>query len=311
MTFETASLHERNKAEGILISVITATWNLVEQNRSDSFLTAVQCVQDQTFRGIEHIIIDGDSRDGTQELIRKAITQAHQQAPSAIPIHYLTEPDSGLYDAMNKGVAAASGKYILFLNSDDTLAGIDVLRKLAELLEQNDPDFQYGTALEISADGKSIEHKRMNLASFLQRIPFCHNSMLVRKTLFESLNGHDLGYRVAADYDFVFRMLLSGAVGMRVNFPISAYSSRGVSANSNQLAEDYALTWQQHFSSLLPDDHITLEDTRDWFRIGQLPFRVCWAAYLVGRDNTILRNAAIHSFNITLRRRLQPWRRYN
>ncbi len=293
-----------------LISVITVTWNLLQHGRRETFLTAVGCVQRQSFRDIEHIVLDGASTDGTPTFIQELVNY-YRSASDSIPIRFQSISDNGLYDAMNKAVAMARGDYVIFLNSDDTLADYDLFEKLAKLIGQFPSDFYYGSTLELQQGGDVKEFARVNLRAFLQRMPFCHNSFLVRRSTFEQLGGHDTNYRVASDYDFVFRMLIAGCSGLDVGFPISSYSSRGVSADRLAVARDYAKVWEMFYQQRFPEDVWGKCDHLEWYRVGQLPIRLCVALIRTSDRKSIVRRAALHSLKIAIRRKLQPWRRWN
>lgn len=212
---------------------------------------------------------------------------------------------------MNKAVSLASGTYVLFLNSDDSLAGDTVLADLAALIGEARPDFVFGGTLQTLPDGSTREYARTNLYSFLQRMPFCHNSMLVRKDVFVALGGHDLSFRVASDYDFVFRMLQAGHTGLDAALPVSQYSDRGVSGDILGVAKDYARVWSRYFGVQTGQGAIDPDTCLNWYRTGQLPLSMCLAAYRDGKNNAVMRQAAIHSAKITLRRKLQPWRSWD
>lgn len=288
--------------------MVTVTRNLIEAGRRDLFRDALNCVQSQNCDGIEHVIFDGASDDGTVDLIREALSE---RAPGAHPVVVETAPDAGLYDAMNKAVALASGEYVLFLNSDDSLAGESVLADLAALIGPDRPDFLFGGTLATLPDGRTREFARTNLHAFLQRMPFCHNSMLVKKRVFQALGGHDLSFRVASDYDFVFRMLLAGHLGRDARMPISRYAGRGVSSDVLAVARDYARVWSRYFGELTGQGPLDPEICLGWYRRGQLPVRMCLAAYRNAGANQLLRGAALHSLKLTLRRQMQPWRRWD
>lgn len=291
-----------------LISVITVTRNLIEAGRRDLFGAVLDCVQAQTCDRVEHVIHDGMSDDGTVAMIREAIAA---QGPGGHPVVFETAPDQGLYDAMNKAVALATGDYVLFLNSDDSLAGDSVLADLARTVGEDQPDFVYGGTLATLPDGRTREFARTNLSAFLQRMPFCHNSMLVKRQVFQALGGHDLSFRVAADYDFVFRMLVAGHLGRDARLPISQYAGRGVSSDILAVAKDYATVWSRYFGELTGQSGLTPEHCLAWYRTGQLPVSICVAAYRGANGNGMLRKAALRSLGITLRRKMQPWRSWD
>ncbi|MDU9006292.1 glycosyltransferase [Sedimentitalea todarodis] len=295
-------------ANAPLLSVITVTRNLIEAGRRELFREAMDCVQAQSYGQVEHVIFDGLSDDGTVAMIDEA---RNRLSGAGHPIVFETAQDAGLYDAMNKAVALASGEYVLFLNSDDSLASETVLADLVAALGQDRPGFAFGGTLQTLADGSTREFARTNLKSFLQRMPFCHNSMLVRKQVFESLGGHDLSFRVASDYDFVFRMLQSGVTGRDARLPASKYADRGVSGDVLAVARDYARVWSRYFGALTGQGEIDPETCLDWYRTGQLPVSMCYAAYRSAGNNDLVRQAALHSLKITLRRKLQPWRHWD
>jgi len=293
-----------------LISIITVTRNLILQDRESSFRSAIHCVQRQSFRNIEHIVMDGASDDGTQNMIREIINK-YKKNDNYVQIRYRSEKDRGLYDAMNKAVNIARGKYILFLNSDDSLASFDVLAKIAALIKPLLPDFAYGTHIVLGEDGEKREMPNTNLAAFLQRMPFHHNSMVVQKTIFKKLDGHNLKYKVSADYDFVFRMLSNGFIGMDMQFPISVFKTGGISSNVVAVANDHAVFWKHFFSKLDAQSTWSHSDYVKWYQIGQIPLRACWFAFKKGKKIPLLRKAALHSAQITLRRKFQPWRTWD
>lgn len=293
-----------------LLSIITVTRNLIIQGRENTFHSALECVQNQSFRDIEHIILDGLSDDGTQKMIKKLV-EKYKNTNNSIKIRYKSEPDKGLYDAMNKGVHTAKGQYILFLNSDDTIASLNVLEKVANSIYSSFPDFVYGTYFVIDGGRKKREFTKTNLAAFLQRMPFHHNSLVVQKNIFEKLGGHDLSYHVSADYEFIFRLLTNGYSGKCLKFPISVFKSGGVSSNVLAVANDHARFWRQFFSDNGSHSNWSHSDYLQWYQIGQIPLRACWFAFKKGRTIPLLRKAAFHSAMITLRRRIQPWRTWN
>jgi glycosyltransferase involved in cell wall biosynthesis len=292
-----------------VVSIITVTRNLINTGRKASFLAAMDCVQSQSETALEHVILDGASDDGAQELIKTHIATLAAQS-GHVPVVYRSEPDAGLYDAMNKAVALARGQYVVFLNSDDGLAGPDVMRNAVTLIRKDAPDFLYGATLQLLSDGGSKLHARTNLAAFLQRMPFCHNSVLIRRSLFLEMGGHDLRYRVASDYDLVVRLLMAGARGTELPCAISMFATRGVSGNSMAVAQDYARIWIDHYASYCADP-ISQDEAVNWYRRGHLPVSLCVALIRDGSVPASVHAAARHSLSIALRRFVQPWRTWN
>ena len=112
------------------ISIITVSFN-----SSKTIKDTLQSVRDQSYQEIEHIVVDGASKDGTQEILKN-----HKNGLSALII----EPDYGIYDAMNKGIRSAKGDVIGFLNADDCYVSNKVLEKVADAFKNNDVDSVYG-----------------------------------------------------------------------------------------------------------------------------------------------------------------------
>lgn len=169
----------------------------------------------QRFHGWEWIVVDGASLDGTAEWLA---------AHAGEPAWWRSAPDGGLYDAMNVGLAAARGDYVLFLNAGDTLAGPEVLGSLAAA----DGDLLYGDALERAADGtlrrKPARSHRLALYGMFTH----HQAMAYRRTLVAGLR-FESRYAVGADYAFTLRALERSKEVLRLDFPVCVFAPGGVS----------------------------------------------------------------------------------
>lgn len=181
------------------ISVITVCFNS-EQTIAD----ALRSVASQTYPAIEHIVIDGASRDGTVEMVKR-----HGQHVAKL----VSEPDRGIYDAMNKGLALATGYLVGFLNADDVLADNDVVSRIAAAANSHQkPDAVYGDLVYVSATNMERTVRRWHSGSFdPSRLPFGwmppHPTFYTRTELLCELGGFDTRYRIAADYDCMLRVL--------------------------------------------------------------------------------------------------------
>jgi len=143
------------------ISIITTTFNS-EQTLEDT----LNCIQKQTYPNIEHVFIDGGSTDNTIRLIQRHL--------SNVPSHqFLSEPDKGIYDAMNKGIKLATGDYICFLNSDDFYVNNFVIENVVATINENDhPDTVYGDLWYVD------EHNTDSVFRFWQAGSFSRYKML-------------------------------------------------------------------------------------------------------------------------------------
>lgn len=188
------------------VSIVTATYNLITNGRETLFRQMVASVKRQTYKNIEHIVIDGGSTDGTVALLE-------EMAVSGL-IRYISEPDSGIYDAMNKGVALANGELITFLNSDDFFHEAKGLENSVNLFF-DDVDYTYASVRVLDNDKVLKNAGKVKWMRLLRNMPFPHPGMVVRKSVFDKLGGFDTSFKLVADYDFILRLLMAGHKGKR------------------------------------------------------------------------------------------------
>lgn len=179
------------------ISIITACLNC------ESTITAcLRSVARQTYSNVEHIVIDGGSTDLTLEVI--AIEGAH--------IARLTsEKDAGIYDAMNKGLALATGEIIAFLNADDFYCDTNLLKRIAKCMQRDSLDVLFGDVEYFNINRPDITVRRYNSGNFSpykldQGLMPAHPSLFVRRTLFEKCGFFNINYKIAGDFDFIVRL---------------------------------------------------------------------------------------------------------
>ncbi len=293
---------------GARISVITVTRNLITEGRADAIRAAIICVQAQGRAAFEHVIWDGASTDGTQDLLQQIVDEMSAR-PDSVPIRLVSQPDQGLYDAMNRAVGMAQGDYVLFLNSDDSLASRDVLQQASAALAQ-DPDFLYGATVQRRPDGTDHLQDRMSLTAILQRMPFCHNSVFLRRSMVLDLGGHDTQFRIAADYDLMLRMIAAGYRGQRLNASVSLFWDRGASGDDSRTGQDYARIWMKFYADLATSRGLTEQDFARFYRRGHMPVGLLLAVLRRPGTSAPIQAAARHSLLKSLRRSLQVWRRF-
>lgn len=214
----------------MLITVITATYNLYRSGRIETFRQMVESVHAQTCSDVEHLIIDGGSDDGTVELLADYL---HAGKIS----RYLSEPDRGIYDAYNKGVAAASGKYVVFINSDDYYHDNTVLQQAISALEAEQADFFCADTVMFKRD--KVRLRTADILSTCYALPVCHQALVVKRALFDQCGLFDLRYRIAADYKFILLMYLSGARGIYRPIRFVCYRDGGFSADLDKIYDEY------------------------------------------------------------------------
>ena len=190
-------LFNRKYREGnLLISVIT-----VVKNGGKYLEQTIQSVTNQSYDNIEYIIIDGESTDGTLDLLKK---YEHKIS------YWVSEPDNGIYDAMNKGVKLSSGEYIYFLNSGDTFYNNMVFSDLIKLMDSKLFTFVYGNINLSAQDGNFsiIKGKKIKLKELIYGM-VCHQALLVKKEVFTNIGFFNTKLKVAADYEWTIKLFKS------------------------------------------------------------------------------------------------------
>lgn len=180
------------------VSIITATYN-----SSAHIVDCVKSVNDQTYQDIEHIIVDGASKDNTLDIVNGISNRV---------VKIISEPDKGIYDAMNKGIQAATGDVIGILNSDDFFTSDDVIQTVVDSFKNNDIDALYGDVHFVSPDNLSKNVRYYSSSVFnpsLFRFGFmpAHPSFYMKKECYDKYGLYALDYKIASDYDLLIRYL--------------------------------------------------------------------------------------------------------
>lgn len=179
------------------ITIITVCYN-----SAATLETSIQSIAAQTYKNIEYIVIDGYSKDATVALIKK-----HE----AVITKWISEPDNGLYDAMNKGIAMATGDLIGILNSDDTFYNNTALEEVAKFHSNNKIDASVGNIVQHKDNGKIVrKYSSKNWYPEKLKIGFMppHPSIFFKKELFHQYGGYNLGFKIGADYELITRFFL-------------------------------------------------------------------------------------------------------
>lgn len=235
-------------ADTPLFSIITITFNAEKTIKPT--LESIKC---QTFTNFEHLIIDGKSTDNTVSIARQFNIQNS---------HIISEPDKGLYDAMNKGIKNATGKYLIFLNAGDSFHSEETLRIIANVINAENPDIAYGQTIIVNSQREKIANRHLtaphNLTadSFKNGMLVCHQAFIAKREIAEYYN---LKYRFSADYDWCIRCLKKSHKNSYVNAVIIDYLSEGVTTANfkKSLRERYNIMCKYY--GILPTSlrHIT------------------------------------------------------
>ena len=202
------------------ISIITAVYNA-----ADTIEQTIRSVVEQDYPNIEYIIIDGGSTDGTLDVIKKYEDRI---------AYWVSEPDKGIYDAMNKGLSAATGDYIYYLGADDCLYDTAVISKIVSCLKSEaEPDVLCGAVMMVDPVYRieKVYHSFFSEEAVLSGYNAPHQGMFVRRAI---LNQHpfDIDYRVAADYkNFLIFYLDSNIILRQTDLIVAYYANDGISGS--------------------------------------------------------------------------------
>lgn len=186
------------------ISIITVCYNS-ESTIEKTF----KSVEDQTYKNIEYIVVDGGSKDTTLSLIK---------GYSHMISNWVSEPDKGLYDAMNKGIKMATGDIVGILNSDDTFYNESVLEQIVEFHKQNSIDASVGNIVQHNTDGKIVrKYSAANWNPKKLKIGFmpAHPALFIKKELFVKYGDYALDFKIGADYDLITRLFLKNKISWK------------------------------------------------------------------------------------------------
>ena len=226
----------------IRISIITVCRNDIKGLHG-----TYESVRDQDCCDFEWRVIDGNSSDGTVEWLRNHHTFGGG---------WISEPDNGIYDAMNKGIRAAAGEYLVFMNSGDMFARSDVITRLLSAIEREKtaPDFVFGDALDVDERGSAFYRKAMPASRIKAGMITRHQSMVYRRELVLH-EPYPLLYKLSGDYALTASILMKeGVKVLQVPFPICRFSLGG--AHDRQrikaLREDFEIR-----KTILKENYLT------------------------------------------------------
>jgi glycosyltransferase involved in cell wall biosynthesis len=213
----TCSYNNRDSATKPLVSVI-----IVVRNCEKHLAQTISSVIDQTYKNIELIIIDGNSTDGTVDLIRKYETSIS---------NWVSEPDDGIYDAMNKAIKLCKGDYLYFLNCADYFAHLDTLETAVKYLRHKMPDILHGNILCVHEDGVQAKSTQINSEYDLFRETISHQALFTARHVFNTVGVFDKSYRICADREWLLRALKVHKFALTyIDIPICIFDRSGVSS---------------------------------------------------------------------------------
>ena len=225
----------------MLITIVTVTYNA-----EGTLERTLKSVEMQTHGDVEHIIIDGASKDETL-----AIAQAYKERNDDRDIRIVSEPDKGLYDAMNKAIVIANGEYICFLNAGDKLHNPQTLEFIVHIAQHNpNAGVIYGDTDIVDDNGMKLRErrlsppKRLNWRSFKNGMLVCHQAFYAKRSI---VPAYDLSYRFSADFDWCVRIMKKAATMsmplVNSHLTLADYLSEGMTTANHKasLKERFAI----------------------------------------------------------------------
>jgi glycosyltransferase involved in cell wall biosynthesis len=236
------------------LSVITIVYN----NVRDIERTLLS-VLDQTYPAIEYIVVDGASTDGTQEVIKRYESRISK---------FISEPDKGIYDAMNKGLAMATGDYVLFMNSGDELYDSDTVARV--FATADDADIYYGETEMINDERQSLGQRRhrapkqLNWRSFKYGMSVSHQAIYIKRSL---TTPYDRQYLLSSDIDWIIRAIKKAKKIVNVNQYVAKYLVGGMSKKRHRqsLKERFAIMTHHYGLVCTVLNHFVIAFNLGWY----------------------------------------------
>lgn len=181
------------------VTIITPTHNLLENNLADDFNLLISLLDMQTYPNIEHLIIDNMSNDGTVEMLKDYKNKGY--------INFFSERDTGKFNAYNKGVMRAKGKYVTFLSCDDFIHDITSIYDIVNLMEANEADFTFAPAYCRHPEG-FVFLFAPSMHNAFQVMPCARQAMFLKKSMIEKEGYFDEKFKTMSDFDFIMRIIM-------------------------------------------------------------------------------------------------------
>ena len=199
-------------------SIITVSYNAKEDLEK-----SIKSVSNQTFKNYEYLVIDGNSTDGTKELLRKYDKEIN---------YWVSEKDNGIYNAMNKGARVANGDYLYFLNAGDTFSDKNSLEGVSREIDNNQ-DLIYGRIRVVNKrnDKSYIRGKKITKFNIKLGNKVSQQAVFIKREVFNKVGGLDERYKIAADFDLLCKVFDGNYLIKKIDLIVCNYDGDGVSSN--------------------------------------------------------------------------------
>lgn len=232
-----------------LVSIITVVYN-----GAATIERTIQSVINQTYKNIEYIIIDGCSTDGTQDIVR-----SYKDKIS----YFISEKDSGIYDAMNKGIRKAQGDIIGIINSDDWYDVHAAEQAVNAFMGDQDVGLVYGNVFYMEGNKKKKLYIPDRINTIWHKMTVPHPTVFVKKSIYDRYGIFDTGYKIAADYEFVLRLYTNGVRLKYINYAMAYFSFGGI---SQSLAADCRMETEKIICAYMDlcDEGAEMSEILEW-----------------------------------------------
>jgi glycosyltransferase involved in cell wall biosynthesis len=242
------------------VSIIIPTSNIVENNQTDDFTLLLNLLDMQTYEFVEHIVVDNASKDGTEVLLKEYKNSGY--------INFYSEPDRGKFDAMNKGLMRAKGKYVAFLSCDDFYHDITAISDIVNIMEQEDADFCFFPSYCRHPEGYVFQFVPSMLSTF-QVAPCPRQAVFFKKSVLSELGGFDDKFKLLADYDLMVRLVLGGYKGIFFDSNVLTYKlGEQVEKYSMQVEAECNHIYYKNYKNLYP---LSEEDLDRMVKLSEIP----------------------------------------
>lgn len=212
--------------DNIKISVVTVCFNA-----QDTIRNTIESILYQDYSNLEYIVVDGQSRDKTFDIVKELCSNKTN-------VKMVCEKDNGIYDAMNKAIDIATGDYMIFVNSGDSLVNQYVLSDIADFIRANNNDIYYGNIIKTikgkPAQKKKYDTVKFNEYSLLRGSMVCHQALIVSAELMK-LKRFNTKYKLAADKNFIVECVKEKRSFSYIDIDVCYYDSFGVSAKQQEI----------------------------------------------------------------------------
>ena len=233
------------------VTIITPTSNIVDKGQADDFTLLVNLLDRQTYEFVDHLIIDNASQDGTEVLLKEYKNSGF--------LTFYSEPDRGKFDAMNKGLLRAKGKYVAFLSCDDFYHDITGIADVVNVMEEEDADFCFFPSYCCHPEGYVFQFIPAMLNTF-QVAPCPRQAMFFKKSVLNELRGFDEKFKLLADYDLVIRLVLGGYKGVLfVGNIVTCKLGEQVSKNTTQVEAECNHIFYKNYKNMYPMSNEVLD----------------------------------------------------